>query len=317
MQRISPPRQSGFTLVELLVVIAIIGILVALLLPAIQAAREAARRSSCQNNLKQIGLGLQMYHDQHKVFPKGRDRQDQFGVSWAFQLLPYIEETAVYQARDDSKRVDDTDNSRAMRVAISVYTCPSRRSAIADRNFDNDDSPPEVLGVATRGDYAANAGYNIATGMGAASSESDAFDQDIDPTIAGPIFSGSRISIRRITDGTSNTLGIGERHIPPVPDGTAPEMEHYTVGDTAFLAGDRRESIFAGSEDGLAVSGQAWRKPEDPSSGVANQMFGSDHPSVVQFAFMDGHVDALLVTIDESVLKALSTIGGEEVITQR
>src|SRR5882724_8334995 len=103
-------RGSAFTLVELLVVIAIIGILVALLLPAIQAAREAARRTQCQNNLKQIGVAIQNHHDTRKVFPMGRNRIDQFAVSWAFFLLPYMEETAVYNSWNSQAKVDDPSN---------------------------------------------------------------------------------------------------------------------------------------------------------------------------------------------------------------
>src|SRR5262245_33762589 len=90
--------RTGFTLVELLVVIAIIGILVAFLLPAIQAAREASRRSQCQNNLKQIGLAVQNHHDARRAFPMGRDGWKQKAVSWAFFLLPYMEETAIYNS---------------------------------------------------------------------------------------------------------------------------------------------------------------------------------------------------------------------------
>src|SRR3954449_906745 len=107
---------TGFTLVEVLVVIAIIGILVAFLLPAIQAAREAARRNQCQNNLKQIGVAIQNHHDTRKVFPMGRNGIDQMAVSWAFFLLPYMEETAVYNSWDSKARVDDDKNANAMRT---------------------------------------------------------------------------------------------------------------------------------------------------------------------------------------------------------
>src|SRR6188508_3723218 len=113
--------RTGFTLVEVLVVIAIIGILVAFLLPAIQAAREAARRTQCQNNLKQIGLAIQNHHDTRKQFPMGRNRFDQFAVSWAFFLLPYMEETAVYNSWNSKAKVYEAANNAAMRTPIETY----------------------------------------------------------------------------------------------------------------------------------------------------------------------------------------------------
>src|ERR1700752_5354180 len=180
-------RQArGFTLVELLVVIAIIGILIALLLPAIQAAREAARRNQCQNNLKQLGIAIQMHHDARGHFPVGRDGTKQQSVSWAHFILPYLEETAVYDAFNKSLRVYDPGNARAMRIPIEVYACPSRRRAAADRNFDDDDGPPPVLAAATLGDYAGNAGEEEDTGM---EDMPDSFVPiNVDKTEAGPIF---------------------------------------------------------------------------------------------------------------------------------
>jgi prepilin-type N-terminal cleavage/methylation domain-containing protein/prepilin-type processing-associated H-X9-DG protein len=294
---------SAFTLVELLVVIAIIGILVALLLPAIQATREAARRNECQNNLKQAGLAIQMHHDVKHHFPLGRDRFDQLGVSWAFQLLPHLEEMAVFQARVPTARVDDEKNVPAMRTPIAIFACPSRRVAAADRNFDNDDADPQVLAAATLGDYAANAGHRFDTGMHLAETSTEREFVRADPSTAGPIFSASRITARQVVDGLSKTLAVGERHIPPVPDGTPSNREHYAQGDTAFLAGDRPEVIFAGTEQGLAIG------PDDPNLA----RFGSTHPGVVQFAFLDGHSEAIRDDVDAALLQAESTIAGNEV----
>jgi len=297
------PR-TGFTLVELLVVIAIIGMLIALLLPAIQAARESARRTQCQNNLKQIGIAVQTHHDARQQFPIGRNRFDQYAVSWAFFLLPFIEEPAVYNSYDAKCRVDDNANAATMRTPIEIYACPSRREAAADRNFDNNDSEPVVLAAATLSDYCANAGIEHMTGMVGTDTSATAFGE-YNRMEAGPIFSGSRISAKQVTDGLSKTLAIGERHIPPVPLGTPPKMEHYEIGDTAAIPGDTPHTTFCGSKDGLANG------PDDPD----RTKFGSNHSSgFVQFVFLDGHVSGLSPGVAVAVLKALSTIAGAEFI---
>ncbi|MGL4512217.1 MAG: DUF1559 domain-containing protein [Lacipirellulaceae bacterium] len=277
------PRQTarstsaGFTLVELLVVIAIIGILVALLLPAVQAARESARRNQCVNQLKQIGLGLMNCHDVRGRFPAGRTRGDQVGTSWAFDLLPYIELTTLHDAFVEGERVDSERNRVAMRTAIEVYACPSRRSPAADRDFDNNDDPPLVREAAVLGDYAANAGVEEDFGMEA----NDFKSGNLDLTIAGPIFSGSRIKISQVVDGTSKTFGVGEKHLPPRQGEWPEEKAHQFQGDTCFLASDKIETIFRGTEDGLAT---------DAGDG-SNQKFGSDHPGLVNFVYLDGHVE--------------------------
>jgi prepilin-type N-terminal cleavage/methylation domain-containing protein/prepilin-type processing-associated H-X9-DG protein len=298
------PR-CAFTLVEVLVVIAIIGLLVAFLLPAIQAARESARRTQCQNNLRQIGDAVQMHHDTRKHFPTGRNQFDQYAVSWAFFLLPYMEETAIYNSYDSKARVDDDANAATMRTPIETYACPSRRKPAADRNFDNNESPPVVLGAATLADYSANAGIQIMTGMVGADDSAAVFG-GFNRADAGPIFSGSRINARQVEDGLSKTIAVGERHLPPVPDGTPPELEHLAIGDTASIAGDTPHTTFRATDTGLAAD------IDDPD----RNKFGSSHSgSLIQFVFLDGHVRGLRPDIALVVVKALSTIGGSEIVS--
>ena len=301
MRSAADDRRTGFTLVELLVVIAIIGVLVALLMPAIQAARESARRSQCENHLKQVGLALQSHHDVNQQFPSGRNGTDQFSVSWAYYLLPYLEEGMAFRAFVDGKRVDDNVNAQTMRTPIEVYACPSRRPAAADRNFDNDGNAPLVLAAASLGDYAANSGFWTTTGL----DENNQISSDpVDLAEAGPIFSASRIGARQVMDGLSNTLAVGERHIPPPYPGVATGMQQFMQGDTAFLAGDTQRTVFAQTAFGLADG------PDDDD----NQKFGGPHPHVVQFVFLDGHVAALSRSIDPAMLQSLSTVAGGEFV---
>ena len=310
----------GFTLVELLVVIAIIGILVALLLPAIQAAREAARRSECMNHLKQIGLAIQSHHDANKHFPTGRNGRNQFSVSWAYYILPQIEEPALYDAFEDGVRVDDDKNSQTMRTPVQIYACPSRRPPAADRNFDNNDQPPVVLAAASLGDYAANAGLEEDTGLEDSDFEDPETHKLIDISQAGPIYSGSAMNARRMIDGLSKTLAMGEKHIPPVRDEWPEEMVHFRQGDNAILGGDAIFTIFRCSEEGLATGpddgAQSNEDEDDNGYRDAIKKFGGPHPGVTMFVYLDGHADGLSNDIEVDTLKALSTVGGQEVIEQ-
>ena len=309
----------AFTLVELLVVIAIIGALVALLLPAVQAARESARRTQCTSQLREIGLALQNYHSAYKRYPMGRNGMDQFAVSWAYEILPQLEQQNIYDAFDPTQRVDAPANAGAMRVPISIYACPSRRAPAADRDFDNNEQPSIEEGAAVLGDYAANAGLEENTGM----EGNDFINGGLDLTLAGPLFSGSKISARQVTDGLSNTLAIGERHIPPVQADWPQGRIHARQGDTCFLCGDSLKTVLRGVEDGLAVG------PDDRD----DEVFGSLHPEITLFVFLDGHVEGLSegsragasgvnpsqapdIRIDDRWLwlGALSTVAGGEVV---
>ena len=189
----------------------------------------------------------------------------------------------------------------------------SRRRAAPEGNFDNNSTPPlpGTTGVATLADYSANAGIKLMTGMTSDDASGGVFG-NYSRIVAGPIFSGSHISARQVEDGLSKTLAIGERHLPPVPEGTPEDMKDYAIGDTASIPGDTPHTTFRctgctgnDTKDGLAPG------LDDPS----HDKFGSSHSGgTVQFVFLDGHVAGLHRDIELNVLKALSTIGGGETV---
>ena len=149
-------KSTGFTLVELLVVITIIGILIALLLPAVQAAREAARRMQCGNNIKQTVLGLQLYHEQKSVFPVGiSDTNSVSFVTWEAYLLPFLEQGSVSQLYDPNSEYSST-TRLAMRAKIQTYCCPSD-SADRENNVDQSENPGDAIGFGARTWWAASA----------------------------------------------------------------------------------------------------------------------------------------------------------------
>ena len=298
-------------------VIAIIGVLVGLLLPAVQAARESARRMGCTNNLKQIGLAIVNHEAVRKVLPKGRDTRGPGGApegdpprlreaySWAFRLLPFMEQQSIFDAYVPTAPVYDQSNARAMRTPVAGYYCPSRRAPASDRNFDNNNGNPPSggVGVAAGGDYAANAGayYTFASPDPYAGDESA--DPRNTPKYAGPIHTFSRIRAAQVTDGLSKTFAIGERHIPPVQADWPPEKVHYNQGDTAFFAADTPTTQFRDTLRGLASS------PDD----TVERKFGSLHPGITNFVFLDGHVEAISNDTSIPVLGLYSMIadGGD------
>jgi prepilin-type N-terminal cleavage/methylation domain-containing protein len=219
-------RQAwGFTLVELLVVIAIIGILVALLLPAIQAAREAARRTQCTNNLKNLGLGLLNYHDARKVFPASATvptanmeplKFNRIFGSWIIDLLPYIEQANLHSQFSISPtiRMSDPVNEAARSTELSVMLCPSDTG---QGNFfvESDE------GRWARGNYGLNAHQywpNISLNKQAIGLESGNMSQYLDYNLGLGGFAiegvgGPEMSIGKMTDGTTNTILLGEMRV--------------------------------------------------------------------------------------------------------
>lgn len=231
-------RRAAFTLVELLVVIAIIGILVALLLPAVQSAREAARRMQCANNLTQLIIAVNNYQDAHGVYPPGtiekagpiRSEAVGYHHSWVIQILPFIEQKNVYLHIDRSAGVYDPKNATVRKQGISTLTCPS--------------SAAYAQGYST---YAAV--HN---------------DQEapIDQTNKGVFFLNSRVSYEDVSDGTSQTLFIGEKHT--------------LVGDLGWMSGTRSTLRNTGSPINALIALHNGQKleivcPDGPPGKVADE----------------------------------------------
>lgn len=265
-------RRGGFTLVELLVVIAIIGVLVALLLPAVQAAREAARRSQCQNNLKQIGLGLHNHHDIYGVFPTGgRDyysartfangnpevinRQD---WGWLYQLLPFIEQQNQWEVAADAA---------VQSALIKTYFCPSRR-------------PATLLG-GSRGvnDYAGNAGTYTSTGYAWGDGYNGVVVRNTQPTVG----------FAHITDGTSNVVFVGEKR-----------LDRYAMG--TFQCDDN-EGYASGWDWDIIRWGNDPPQPDRRGFDQCEVLFGGLHPAGVNFALCDGSVRHVSFQIDQTTFQ--------------
>lgn len=204
-------NRLAFTLVELLVVIAIIGVLVALLLPAIQSAREAARRTQCQNNLKQIGVGLLNYHNALGAFPpsivfdegSGPQMSVRFRANWVIRMLPFFEEEALFNSFDFDQYISADENRAARGTVIPNFVCPADAER-ASTKF----SYPDGLGPTgdnwARGSYAANGTNEFAH---------VAYDAFKDPMLSGVMGFKRSHNIASITDGASNTLLVAEVRI--------------------------------------------------------------------------------------------------------
>ncbi|MCG6157955.1 DUF1559 domain-containing protein [Rubinisphaera margarita] len=215
--------RRGFTLIELLVVIAIIAILVALLLPAVQQAREAARRSSCKNNLKQLGLALHNYHDTHKTFPQGAMGQPTVGsgeqrqtnnFSWHVQILPMMEESALHDQFDFDLFYDVQVNEDAAMNKVDGYYCPSARNVDHESN-EAGQWAVHYLGIA--GPFGPIAGTSPTRNHEFAGSSTNSHGGIAK---CGILTMNENRNFSDIVDGTTNTLLVGEYSGRPETNGT-------------------------------------------------------------------------------------------------
>jgi len=266
-------NRAAFTLVELLVVIAIIGVLVALLLPAVQAAREAARRTQCSNNLKQIGVSLHNHHDTLQHLPLGGDNGptnccaadanviDRY--SWTFHLLPYIEQ-------DNLHEIGQTDRATLIKRPVAGYHCPSRRSV-------------QLYGTnqVAKSDYAGCSG----TGSNGAMVQS----------------SKGAIGFRTITDGLSNTLIVAEARIHRgYIDNAAGSSGYWADNEDCYTNGWADDVIRNGNKTPAADLIRT-----DLAGSLVHAQFGSSHPGGMNGVLCDGSTRVIHYNVNGTLFRNL------------
>ncbi|MBQ4143223.1 MAG: DUF1559 domain-containing protein [Thermoguttaceae bacterium] len=333
-------QRKGFTLVELLVVIAIIGMLVGLLLPAVQQAREAARRMQCNNNLKQIGLACMNHESGNQIFPSGGWNQSYVGDpnkgfgkgqpgSWIYSLLPYMEQNAIYQlgtTNTTSTSTPKLDTDDCLAAPLKAFICPSRRTekvyplgttSYSNSNFGASDG--------AKSDYAAcygstefsvsnNAAYNIKS--------KSIKNTGTLPT--GIIFDCSATKMGEVRDGTSNTYLAGEKFVYAdkyeEKDGNGDEYVMYsgprsdsggTNGNSNFRSAGDYES-FSNNSGTVNADGTAYQPMQDRAttmagtSQYAHSAFGASHAGGFGMVMADGSVHSISYSIDGAIHACLA-----------
>ncbi len=323
-------KRPGFTLIELLVVIAIIAVLIGLLLPAVQKVREAASRMKCENNLKQMGLALHMYHDSYQAFPAGYYAWPSTNVptsttytGWQLRLLPFLEQSSLWNQSVAFLTANpagiDSASFPASNFQSPIFICPSNTRPTTvyytAGGFDVSFELTSYMGVT--GNNGSNAGAP-ANALGGPS---------ILPGPNGILYYGSAVKMVQVTDGTSNTIAVGER--PCSSDlsfgwGFSPYGLGYGDGDTLLGANDG----YMATAQGDVATNVGFHAPlypasyglsSNPGGGEAydkdSAHFWSFHLGGANFLFTDGSVHFLAYGTTAATFSAMCSSNGGEVFT--
>lgn len=317
-------RTRGFTLVELLVVIAIIGMLVGILLPAVQAARDAGRRTQNTNNLKNIGLALASHNEAksglpalRQIRPTGNKIPKEMrnfplarnSVSWAFELLPFLEQSNIYDKFDRQKPVSHPDNQIAMSQLIPVYANPRESEPSNMCSFPG--------GGNTRGTcihYAANRGlYNVAN------TEEDQYTMTFQKNAeyVGPFIHNSVVTTAHVKDGMSKTFAVGDKWLNPEIKLQTDQVGLAGAANSAIMRGPivqvRQDNTvkYSRKQFQFQEQGGAFPTLNDPSL----EKFGGPSGGTLAMVYLDGHVTWIeYAGIDPDVYAYQCTIAGDEVL---
>jgi prepilin-type N-terminal cleavage/methylation domain-containing protein/prepilin-type processing-associated H-X9-DG protein len=332
-------KRRGFTLIELLVVIAIIAVLIGLLVPAVQKVREAANKTQCLNNLKQMGLALHNYHGDKRSFPPGIVSQlvdpswqfpagncnafpAELGPGWSFfaYILPYMEQGNLYRTINLNLPISNPANAAARRTVVPAYVCPSDPGPQDQVNVTTCGSPPNPANTPAFMTDAARCSYVGCLGGGNANNPDPLYGCYENQPFNGVFHRNSRIRIADITDGTSHTIGIGERSSDFVQGtwvGVVPAEEmvyNQTSPPPQFnLALNQPCQNWRPPITAVVVHGRQY-VPNDPTGSPAS--FHGPHQNGSNFLMMDGSCRYIDATISLTTFRALCTRNNGEVISE-